>query len=250
MKDEAALAIFAAPLSDSARAKCWEQGLSHPEQERARLFLDPVHRRRFVLRRWILRCLLGGKLNAAPESLIFRTNAFGKPMWSAPFDRADVFFSASHSGDMALIAIGMAGSPFGIDVEQIRPFDDADQIVARFFSPVEQQEYRTLDPADRQDAFWRVWTVKEAFIKALGVGLSFPLDHFDVAVSHDRPAAIERVQADAYPAWDVRLIAAGSNFRGALVGRNLQSLAPKVVPDVLDLSALPDPILTSSLPAT
>jgi 4'-phosphopantetheinyl transferase len=180
-------------------------------------------------------------LNAAPESLTFRANAFGRPMLSPPFDRAGVFFSASHSGDLALIAVRIGRPAFAVDVEQVRPLDDADQLVARFFSPAEQEEYRTLDPADRQDAFWRGWTVKEAFVKAIGVGLSFPLDHFDVTLRPDRPAAIRRIQGvDAGP-WDVRVIDLGASFRGALVGQDLQDLAAETALDVLDVAALPSP---------
>jgi 4'-phosphopantetheinyl transferase len=247
MKDQSAVVVFAATLDDPARAENWQRGLSHAEQERAARFVDPVHRRRFVLRRWVLRCVLGMQFGEAPETLTFGSNRFGKPMLSSPFDRAGLFFSASHSGDLTLIAVRMGQSPFAVDVEQVRALDDADQIVARFFSPAEQEEYRALDPADRQEAFWRGWTVKEAFVKALGLGLSFPLDRFDVSLRPDRPAAIARVPADAGGPWDVRVIEAGLRFRGALVGHDLQGLAPKVVPNVLDLTALPVPARTSSL---
>ncbi len=241
MKDITTTVVFAAPLGDSARVNTWQRGLALGEQERAERFVDPVHCRRFVLRRWILRCVLGRELGITPESLTFGNNAFGKPMLAPPFDRAGLFYSASHSCDLAIIGLRREKSAFAVDIEQVRPFDDADQIVARFFSRKEQQEYCTLAPAERQEAFWRGWTVKEAFIKALGFGLSFPLDQFDVALHPDHPAAVERVQADTAAKWEARTIEAGASFRGALVGRDLQGLAPKIMPEMIDLDALPDP---------
>ncbi|MFZ0421853.1 MAG: 4'-phosphopantetheinyl transferase superfamily protein [Xanthobacteraceae bacterium] len=241
MKDISTVVVFAAPLGDAARAKNWQRGLALDEQERAERFVDPVHCRRFVLRRWILRCVLGMQLGSAPESLTFRTNAFGKPTLAPPFDRAGLFYSASHSCDLAIIGVRRGKSAFAVDVEQVRTFDDADQIVARFFSPSEQQEYCALAPADRQEAFWRGWTVKEAFIKALGFGLSFPLDQFDVALHPDHPPAIGRVQADTGEKWEARIIEAGPEFRGALVGRDLRTLVPRIVPEPINLDALPSP---------
>jgi 4'-phosphopantetheinyl transferase len=245
MKGIGSVVIFAAALRSTALAKAWEHGLSRAERERAARFVDPVHRRRFVLRRWMLRCVLGMRLGVAPESLSFGSNAFGKPMLAPPFDEARLFYSTSHSGDLAIIALRMGMSAFAVDIEQVRTLEDADQIVARFFSPAEQQEYCELAPADRQEAFWRGWTVKEAFIKALGIGLSFPLDQFDVALRPDLPAAIKRVSADAGEGWDVRIIEVMSNFRGALVGRHLHGLPPRIAPELLDLDALPDPACAS-----
>ena len=238
---ERQLNIFSAPLVDNARAQRWEQGLSASEQARAQRFIDPIHRRRFVLRRWILRCLLGSRLDAVPESLTFRINAFGRPMLAAPFDRAGLVFSASHSGDLALIALRIGRPMFAVDVECARVLDDADQLVARLFSPAEREEYRGLDPADRQEAFWRGWTVKEAFIKALGFGLSFPLDQFDVVLRPDRGAAIAQVRGlDAAP-WDVCIVDVGRDYRGALVGQDLHGVARTLVPQNLDFASLPEP---------
>ena len=234
--------FVAARLDDPALAGRWERGLASDERERARRFIDPAHGRRLVLRRWVLRCMLGARLGAAPEALRFCVNAFGRPTLAPPFDRAGLFFSTSHSGDLALIALRIGTPAFAIDIEQVRPLDDMEQIVARFFSPREQQEFFALDPTDRPDAFWRGWTVKEAFVKALGLGLSFPLDHFDVTLGPNRPAAIERIQAGDADRWGVRVIEFGASFRAALVGQDLQDLAPVITPVRIDATALPDPL--------
>src|ERR1700710_231163 len=97
--------LFSARLNDAALARRWERGLSSSERDRARRFIDPNHRRRFVLRRWLLRCTLATRLAAAPESLNFSANAFGRPALAPPFDHAGLFYSTSHSGDLALIGL-------------------------------------------------------------------------------------------------------------------------------------------------
>jgi 4'-phosphopantetheinyl transferase len=86
------------------------------------------------------------------------------------------------------------GCEIGIDVEAIRPIPDADAIAARFFSPRENAAYRALAPRDRPLGFYRCWTRKEAFIKALGDGCYYPLDHFDVSLAPGEPATILRVE--------------------------------------------------------
>jgi len=233
--------LFTARLDDPALAERWEAGLAPDERARARRFIDPIHFRRLVLRRWTVRCVLGAQLGVPPDSLTFSTNAFGRPTLAPPFDRAGLCFSTSHSGDLALIALRTGPSAFAVDIEQVRPLDDAAEIVGRFFSPNERREFFALAPSDRPEAFWRGWTVKEAFIKALGLGLSFPLDQFDVTLRPDRPAAIERVEAGNADRWGVRMIRAGTGFRAALVGQDLPESTAVLVPVVIDTADLPAP---------
>jgi 4'-phosphopantetheinyl transferase len=121
----------------------------------------------------------------------------------------DVRFSLSHAGERALLAV-TSGRHVGIDIEQERPLD-ALELARRFFSAKEITALQALAPAERASAFFRCWTRKEAFVKALGTGLRFPLDSFEVSV-HDDPApqllractalpeAVERWRIVAVPA--------------------------------------------------
>jgi 4'-phosphopantetheinyl transferase len=108
-----------------------------------------------------------------------------------------------------------------VDVEAVRELCDADAIAARFFSPRERQCYLALDPRDRPLAFFRCWTRKEAFIKAVGDGLHFPLDAFDVSLAPGEPAGILRVGDVAGGAcgWTLHDVDPGleSRFAGAVV---------------------------------
>jgi 4'-phosphopantetheinyl transferase len=88
-----------------------------------------------------------------------------------------------------------SGREIGIDVETVRLIRDADDIAARFFSPRENEAYLALDPPDRPLGFFNCWTRKEAFIKALGDGLYYPLDRFDVSLAPDEPARILRIES-------------------------------------------------------
>lgn len=211
-------AVYALRLDENRYVAAWLPGLDAVERARASRFVQPQHARRFVLRRWGLRCILSGRLGVAPEAIGFAIDEFGKPWLAPPHDRAGFGFSTSHSGDLALIALRDGPEPFAIDVEKARRFDDADQLVARFFSPREQRDYAALAPAERREAFWRGWTVKEAFVKALGRGLSFPLDRFDVTLAPDRPAAIMAIGGGAAENWTVQPIALGPDYRAAAVG--------------------------------
>jgi 4'-phosphopantetheinyl transferase len=104
-----------------------------------------------------------------------------------------VEFNLSHSGILALYAF-TSGRAVGVDVELIRKVPDADDLAERFFSPTETALLRALPPDRRSLAFLACWTRKEAFIKALGLGLSCPLDAFDVTIDPDAPARITRIE--------------------------------------------------------
>jgi 4'-phosphopantetheinyl transferase len=119
--------------------------------------------------------------------------ARGKPALSRRFANSDLRFNVSHSEDVAVYAFSR-GREIGVDVEAVRELRDADDIAVRFFSRRENEAYLALDPRDRLLGFFNCWTRKEAFIKALGDGLYYPLDCFDVSLAPDEPARILRVE--------------------------------------------------------
>ncbi len=88
-------------------------------------------------------------------------------------------FNTSHSAGTAVIAVA-AGTDVGVDIERIRPIDDAERLAADRFAASEADQLRSLPAEDREIGFLRLWTRKEAVVKALGLGLSMPLDRFSV----------------------------------------------------------------------
>lgn len=149
--------------------------LGADECSRADRFRFARDRRRFIVRRARLRQWLGAWVGRAPESLAFAENSHGKPvMVGGPP------FSLSHSGDMMLLAIGDA--EVGCDIERIDPALDWTPLAATFFTATERAALTALPAEAGRHAFFACWARKEAFVKALGLGLSYPLHRFDVSV--------------------------------------------------------------------
>ncbi len=174
--------VWAVPLGGDADP--FAKLLSPPELQRLERFRFMDHRRRFQIGHGALRVILGGYLGQPPETVAFVHGPRGKPYLAhAPAGSAGPFFNVSHSGKLALV--GVANTELGLDLEKIRHLESLNEIARRHFS---ESEFTALDalPGDaRQLAFYRCWTRKEAYIKALGEGLSMPLDTFDVSLCED-----------------------------------------------------------------
>ena len=163
--------------------------LSASELERARRFVFNRDRRRFIAGRAQLRRLLGERLAIHPKSVELTYGAHGKPAVA----NSALHFNVSHCDDLAVYAFSF-GRAVGVDVESVRPMPEGRDIAARYFSQTENQAWLALDRCDRPVGFFNCWTRKEAFIKAIGDGLSYPLDRFDVSLAPEEPARILRVE--------------------------------------------------------
>jgi 4'-phosphopantetheinyl transferase len=171
--------------------------LSADEQARAQRFYFAKDHDRFTLARGILRLLLGRYLNRAPETVQFEYGAVGKPALAnlENFEATEachpLCFNVSHSHQMALFAL--AQREVGVDLEQIRADCDGEAIAARFFSPQEQAALNRLSPELRPRGFFNGWTRKEALLKAMGTGLTFPLDQLEVSLTPGEPTQIRQL---------------------------------------------------------
>ena len=157
--------------------------LSPEERARAERFRFPADRRRFVARRSQLRVLLGRRLGVEATDVVFAHGEHGKPMLDPRHHGHALRFSASHSGGLAVVAV--SALEVGVDVERIRPLADADDIVARYFSPGERRAFKAVPAPERPRAFLSAWTLKEAYLKAAGDGLGRGLGRFTVTMAHD-----------------------------------------------------------------
>jgi 4'-phosphopantetheinyl transferase len=194
-----------------------ERWLDADERGRAARFVFPRDARRFRVARGTLREILGAYLGATPDAVRFVYAAAGKPALTAPFATAGVEFNVSHSGEVALYAIG-AGSRIGVDVEQVRPLDDLEALAERNFSAAERRTLLALPPAAREPAFFACWTRKEAFIKALGDGLSYPLDAFTVSLAPGEPARFVDIRGEPATAarWTLAALDVAPNYTAAV----------------------------------
>ena len=186
--------------------------LSPDETARAARFRFACDRERFIVHRAALRQILAAYTSADPRSLDFIPGPYGKPRLAA----SPLCFSASHSGPLALIALAL-DCELGIDLEQHRDLNDALALAARFFHPRESQRLAALaDPATRRRAFFECWTRKEAFIKALGEGLSHPLDSFEVTLYPDQSPILRHSDGQPLP-WQLQNLPPAPNYSAALV---------------------------------
>jgi 4'-phosphopantetheinyl transferase len=155
------------------------RALSPDELKRADGFVYSADQRRYILARGATRTILGSYVGMQPDALRFEYGAHGKPSLR-PMGGPAVHFNTAHSGELALVAIS-SGREVGIDVEIMRPFEDAIAVAERFFSPGERQRIATATGEYRTKLFLTYWTRKEAMLKLTGLGLSHALNLVDVS---------------------------------------------------------------------
>lgn len=146
----------------------FETLLAPDENERAAGFRFDRDRIRFIVMRGMLRLVLSCRLDAAAASIDLEVDEYGKPSMPGGPE-----FSVSYSGDMGLIAL--AGTPVGVDIEEVDPRKVTAEMVEEVFSQGERESYLGVDEAEDTAAFFRGWVRKEAIVKAVGKGLSCPL---------------------------------------------------------------------------
>jgi 4'-phosphopantetheinyl transferase len=206
---------LAAPPGEVSRLRNF---LSAVEREQAARFHFAQNQRRFVVRRAILRRLLAASLETKPDAIQFKILSHGKPQVLGQESPDGLRFSCSHSADLALVALAR-GRELGVDLEQHRPLAEAEELAGKFFSSSEISELAALPQPLKMPAFFNGWTRKEAFLKAIGLGLSFPLDRFSVALTPDRSATLLNV-ADDYEAaqkWTMFSLNVRADYSAALV---------------------------------
>jgi 4'-phosphopantetheinyl transferase len=190
--DRGRIALWHLDLAGAADSEArWLELLSTDERERAGRFHFDRDRQHFCAARGILRTLLAAYLTTRPLDISFVYSDKGKPALAPPYAESGLNFNVSHSGEAALLGF-VQSSRIGVDVEKIRNDFDSAAIAGRFFSPHEREQLSRLPSDQRHRAFFHCWTLKEAFIKALGEGLSHPLHQFDVTfdASWDRSVPI------------------------------------------------------------
>jgi 4'-phosphopantetheinyl transferase len=190
--------------------------LGQDEQQRAARFYFPHLTRNFVVDHGRLRLILAAYTRSQPENLLFAANKFGKPELANPI--GSLRFNLSHTEGMTLLAV-CRNSPVGIDVEAVRTMDDWRAVAQSHFSPREIAALHSTTEPDQQNAFFRCWTRKEAFLKAHGLGLSIPLDSFAVSLARDEvPSILECTwDPDEVERWSLFSLDLGQGFAGALV---------------------------------
>ncbi|AFY71226.1 phosphopantetheine-protein transferase [Thalassoporum mexicanum PCC 7367] len=208
--------------------------LSADELARADRLKIPQRCDRFIAGRGILRILLGYYLNQSPQQIEFKYGNRGKPYLNfgqenhsqnsqqrleASTRRSqnlELYFNLAHSNDLALYAFSYANE-LGIDLEKVRPMPHADRLAKRFFAESEYTVMQSLPAVDRQEVFFKTWTRKEAYLKAVGVGI-VQLKQVELNIAPDLPAKILSIQGDRQIAqrWQLADLAIDPGFAAAI----------------------------------
>ena len=181
------IVLFPLECDDSERQKLLRL-LSDDEAQRAARFHFDKHRNRFIVGRARIRQILAARGNCSPGDIDFELNPYGKPSLAKPQAARGMQFNASSSDTLGAIAISNA-VPLGLDIEKLQTDKggDFDDIVASQFTGAENDWYRKHSGRGRFRVFFEFWTCKEAYLKALGIGLSGRLNSFSIDLDGAEP---------------------------------------------------------------
>ena len=204
---------------DGAELEEWKALLAARERARLERFHFPADARRELVSRGALRWLLGSYLSRSLAGEEFALEGTGKPVLRECSSGERLEFNSSHSGDWVLLGFSR-GRSLGVDIERWREID-SESIVCDYFSPTEFAAWKNVPTSSRTRFFFDGWTRKEAYLKALGVGLAKPLASFEVALSADARSALITDSEDALASerWEVCDFAVGAGYSAAAVVR-------------------------------
>jgi 4'-phosphopantetheinyl transferase len=189
-----------------ALCACWD--LLSPEEKRvASSYRFVKDMREFVVSRAVLRHILARYTGQPAADLRFELNPCGKPMLQG-FESP--YFSVSHCSDIALLAV--ARVRIGIDVEHVRPGNFWQSVIGQCLSPRERAYLEALPARSRMAAFYRVWTRKEAVLKAMGTGLLYPPQQISVLPQNRKPSMVSLLGRD----WFIRQVPAPGRYAAAV----------------------------------
>ena len=200
-----AVQVWRIPL-DSVDCERLIHHLSPDELERAGGFHFPQDRDRFIARRGVLREVLGRYVGQTPGDLHLEYTSFGKPYLPG----TPLHFSASHSSGLALYAI--SSRQVGVDLEYLRPDFPFRDIARRFFREDEIAYLDSLPASDQHRAFFMLWTRKEAYLKALGLGLSESLNTPNIPLTGEA-----RIVGPDDSTWTLTDLEVDTDYSAALI---------------------------------
>lgn len=206
-----------------------ERWLCPEERARADRFIPPEIRRRFTCARGSLREVLAWSLGCRPHDLHFAYGEQGKPVLA---DQPELRFNLSHSGERALVGVSWQRE-LGVDLEHLRAGVDFRGLTARFFSEPERRALSEVPEPLFPREFLRVWTRKEAYLKARGTGLALPLADFAVPLGElpsPRELTWTRDRPEEAARWPIQEVPCEEGYVGALCAEGPEWHAEPVLP--------------------
>jgi 4'-phosphopantetheinyl transferase len=217
-------------ISDQSLLDKYQTLLNEEEQKRFERKIFPKHKKQFLVSRALLRSVLGGYLQQAPEDLVFARNAYGKPRIASFEKSLPISFNLSHTNGLSVLAVTLEHE-LGVDVEYLTRKVDILKLAERYFSEQEFLDLAARDVKDFNQHFFNLWTLKEAYIKACGMGLAIPLKDFSFHFNNKRLGiTFDAARADNPELWQFWQFVYKSNFEIALALKlNQQQALNKIV---------------------
>jgi 4'-phosphopantetheinyl transferase len=180
--------VFLDKIADSRLLDEYRSHLPREEVDREQRYAFEESRLQFLVARILVRSVLSHDTGDDLRAWDFTENKYGKPKIASPAGVA-LDFNLSHTRGLVICGVTL-GRPVGVDAEELSRAPDALALARRFFAPAEADLVESLPPEQQREAFLELWTLKEAFIKARGMGLAHPLGQFAFSLAEDRPPAI------------------------------------------------------------
>jgi len=165
----------------------------------------------YVVSQSVLRKLLSGYLGIPAKSVKLGRHSKGKP---CSIDDPGLYFNMSNSGKLVVIAFSLDGE-VGIDIEKIRPLHDLDELIMRNFTTSEIK-FINAKPEERINRFFRFWTIKESYVKALGEGMRLPPDHLEFAIENDSIKLQSVKGVFEQEDWNFKEFSTSANYVGTI----------------------------------
>ena len=219
--------------------------LTDAERLRFQRFYFDRHRKQLLLGRFLIRSVLSQYLKEfAPPQWRFVQNDHGKPALDPAQNARGLYFNLSHSGDRLVLAISKLET-IGVDIESSDKPRRVARIAQRFFSRQEVADLLVLNESRRLHRFYQLWTLKEAYIKACGLGLAIPLRQFSYAfpTAGQIDITFDKSRQDDATRWQVWQFDVPGNYQLSLAvksdsGDQVCSISSWNLPDLQQFHSL------------
>lgn len=190
--------------------------LSSDEQARAKRFYFERDRNHYVAGRAILRILLGNYLGVEPARIEFTYGVYGKPDLETALNGRNLQFNLSHSKDQAIYAFNW-DQPVGVDIEYIHPMKNMEEIAAQFFTANECEMIHFSPKDQKYESFFKIWTCKEAYLKANGSGLMVPINQVEIFMTPEGKAGLASIGDDLQQTapWSLKIFTPITGYQAA-----------------------------------
>ena len=190
-----------------------------PSSERDKLgrYRFDRHKKRYLVGRALIRTVLSSCTGVAPDQITLARETHGRPYLALSSQGQPLQFSLSYTDGLVAAAVVVEGR-VGIDVEYINRNTDCLEIAHKYFSPSEYTELQQLPEIQMRERFFELWTLKEAYVKAQGLGLSLALNevNFNFSDNHSDQITLTSVTISEEKFWQVRLLSPSTEHKAAL----------------------------------